>query len=103
MKKLSMKVLDQNVLDKKNIGITTLNLNNYFDRKDGEAFARIVVTEDGKQKHFYLARRKYIPRVTKFLQANGDSSPMILSREEANKTIAKQYAIKFEVSEVADE
>lgn len=104
MKKLSMRVLDQNVLDKTGLTITTDNLDNYFGRKDNQAFAVVRLQTTSKlTEKIYLARKKYIPRVMKYLLEQGVHVPMIMSREQANKTFARANGIRFDVSEIEED
>ena len=105
VKGLKVRVLDDII---KNLGLTvsTSNLESYFGRKDGEAFAKVEIFKEGKTKPenvYFLARGKYISRVTKYLtQNNISNNPVIMSREQANKTWAKSLGIKFDVFEVKD-
>ena len=59
------------------------------------------IFKEGKTKPenvYFLARGKYISRVTKYLtQNNISNNPVIMSREQANKTWAKSLGIKFDV------
>ena len=105
VKGLKVRVLDDTM---KNLGLTvsTSNLESYFGRKDGEAFAKVEIFKEGKTKPeniYFLARGKYVPRVTKYLSQNNIShNPVIMSREQANKTWAKSLGIKFDVFEIKE-
>lgn len=105
VKGLKVRILDETI---KNLGltITTSNLESYFGRKDGEAYAKVEIFKEGKAKPehvYFLARGKYIPRVTKYLaQNNISNNPIIMSREQANKSWAKTLGVKFDVFEIKE-
>lgn len=104
MKQLTMRVLDQNVLDSNKTEVKVQGLENYFGRRDLEAYGVVeVFVSSQRSKLVYLARKKYVPRVTKGLIAKGINEPVVMSREEANKTFARAMGVRFDVSEIKED
>ena len=105
VKGLKVRVLDE-TMNNLGLTITTSNLESYFGRKDGEAYAKVEIFKEEKAKPehvYFLARGKYISRVTKYLaQNNISNNPIIMSREQANKAWAKTLGIKFDVFEIKE-
>ena len=105
VKGLKVRVLDE-TMNNLGLTITTSNLESYFGRKDGEAYAKVEIFKEGKanpENIYFLARGKYVSRVTKYLaQNNISNNPVIMSREQANKTWAKSLGIKFDVFEIKE-
>ena len=105
VKGLKVRVLDE-TMNNLGLTITTSNLESYFGRKDGEAYAKVEIFKEEKTKPehvYFLARGKYISRVTKYLaQNNISNNPIIMSREQANKAWAKTLGIKFDVFEIKE-
>ncbi len=100
MKKLRLKILDENVLKNNGLVIYLTEENNYFGKKDGQAYANLTIFEDGRLALKYIVtREKYKPRVLKELTANNIKYDYIVSREEFNKNLKQKYSAKLEVYE----